>query len=138
MEIFRKESAMHEKMRKCLTNCLRTATKKAPQRTGNSAMQIQAATADAFAPWPAMSEAAMVKAAALGRRDGLAGQVRDFALEETQGGLAVIDTAQHAAMPGAPLGVAHSRLMLAAVRQCYAAGLHHGGDVRREKTRRGL
>jgi len=26
--------------------------------------------------------------------------------------------------------------MLAAVRQCYAAGLHHGGDVRREKSRR--
>ncbi len=90
------------------------------------------------APWPAFGEAAMVKAAALGRRDGLAGRVRDFALEETPHGMAVVDTARHAAMPGGPLGIAHSRLMLAAVRQCYAAGLHHGGDVRREKTRRGL
>ena len=88
-------------------------------------------------PWSAVGEAAMVKAAALGRRDGLAGRMRDFALEETPGGMAVMDTAQRAAMPGAPLGVAHGRLMLAAVRQCYAAGLHHGGDVRREKTRRG-
>jgi len=98
------------------------------------AMQIQPATPDA--PWPAISEAAMAKAAALGRRDGLAGHVRDFALEETPGGMAVIDTVQRAAMPGAPLGITHSRLMLAAVRQCYAAGLHHGGDVRREKSRR--
>ena len=98
-------------------------------------MQLHAV--EAPSPWPALSEAAMAKAAALGRRDGLAGQTRDFALEETTGGLAVIDTAKRAAMPGAPLGVAHSRLMLAAVRLCYAAGLHHGVDVRREKARRG-
>lgn len=101
-------------------------------------MQPQSATPDVLVPWPALGEAAMLKAAALGRRDGLAGQLRDFALEERSDGLAVIDTVQQAPMPGAPLGIAHSRLMLAAVRQCYAAGLHHGGDVRREKARRGL
>jgi hypothetical protein len=84
-----------------------------------------------------MGEAAMAKAAALGRRDGLAGRSRDFALEEMEGGVAVIDTAQKEPMPGAPLDWQHSRLMLAAVRQCYAAGLHHGGDVRLEKQRRG-
>lgn len=79
----------------------------------------------------------MIKAAALGRRDGLAGLSRDFALEEWDGGLAVVDTTQREVMPGAPLPWQHSRLMLAAVRQCYAAGLHHGGDVRLEKQRRG-
>ncbi|MBO1076063.1 hypothetical protein [Roseomonas marmotae] len=88
------------------------------------------------APWPALGEAAMVKAAALGRRDGLAGRLRDFNLEEREGGLAVVDAAQREPMPGAPLSWQHSRLMLAAVRQCYAAGLHHGADVRREKERR--
>ncbi|RKK02021.1 hypothetical protein EBE87_16865 [Pseudoroseomonas wenyumeiae] len=88
-------------------------------------------------PWPAHGEAAMIKAAALGRRDGLAGLRRDFALEELDGGLAVVDTIQREIMPGAPLPWQHSRLMLAAVRQCYAAGLHHGGDVRLEKQRRG-
>jgi hypothetical protein len=101
-------------------------------------MLLQAHSNDIATPWPALGEAAMLKAAALGRRDGLAGRSRDFALEEMDGGVAVIDTAQREPMPGAPLAWQHSRLMLAAVRQCYAAGLHHGGDVRLEKQRRGV
>ncbi|MDB5369468.1 MAG: hypothetical protein JWP20_1026 [Roseomonas sp.] len=86
--------------------------------------------------WPATGEAAMAKAAALGRRDGLAGRSRDFMLEQFDGGLAVIDTTLQEPMPGAPLSWQHSRLMLVAVRQCYAAGRHHGGDVRLEQERR--
>lgn len=90
------------------------------------------------APWSGQGEAAMIKAAALGRRDGLAGRSREFTLELMNGGVAVIDTLDRELMPGAPLAWQHSRLMLAAVRQCYVAGLQHGGDVRRENQRRGV
>jgi hypothetical protein len=92
---------------------------------------------ETVAPWSALGEAAMAKAAALGRRDGMAGRSRDFVLEEFEGGLGIVDTTQHEPLPGAPLAWQHARLMLAAVRQCYIAGLYHGDDVRRETERRG-
>jgi hypothetical protein len=98
--------------------------------------QLTESLSEIPAPWPHLGEAAMAKAAALGRRDGMTGQSRDFALLEHGVGMAVIDTKRQEAMPGAPLAWQHSRLMLAAVRQCYAAGHHHGGDVRLEKERR--
>jgi hypothetical protein len=84
----------------------------------------------------AWGEAAMAKAAALGRRDGLAGQPREFALAEFEGDLTIIETARQDRI-GGPLPLPQSRLLLAAVKQCYVAGYHHGGDVRREKQRRG-
>lgn len=82
------------------------------------------------------SEAAMAKAASLGRRDGLAGQPRDFTLEDIGGEVGIIETARQGRI-GGTLPLPQSRLLLAAVKQCYVAGYHHGGDVRREKQRRG-
>jgi hypothetical protein len=81
-------------------------------------------------------EAAMAKAASLGRRDGLVGQPRDFTLAEIGGDLAIVETTRQDQIGGS-LPLPQSRLLLAAVKQCYVAGYHHGGDVRREKQRRG-
>ncbi len=86
-------------------------------------------------PDAAWSEVAMAKAAALGRRDGLAGRPRDFTLTEVEGALAVVETEGQARFAG-PFPAVQSRLLLAAVKQCYVAGYHHGGDVRREQQRR--
>ncbi|EHL99829.1 hypothetical protein HMPREF9946_02975 [Acetobacteraceae bacterium AT-5844] len=94
-------------------------------------MSVQSAVSDSNA-W---GEAAMAKAAALGRRDGLLGRPRDFTLAEVEGALTVVETEQQAPI-GRPLLASQSRLLLAAVKQCYVAGYHHGGDVRREQQRR--
>jgi hypothetical protein len=86
-------------------------------------------------PSDSAADAAMARAAALGRRDGLAGRPRDFALEDDEAGLSIVETS-HQQRLGGPLLPAQSRLLLAAVKQCYVAGYHHGGDVRREQQRR--
>lgn len=73
------------------------------------------------------AEALLQRAAALGRRDGLAGP-GDRAPELPGWRQAEL------LRPLAPTPV--PPLLLLALRQCYAAGHRHGSDVRRESRRR--
>lgn len=85
-------------------------------------------------PVPDRAEAALAQAAALGRRDGLAGACRQFRLRQTRDGMVLLEDDQEQHRTWLPL--AQSPVLLAALRHCYAAGHAHGADVRRENEAR--